>query len=129
MYEVLNVLNLFLRNFVTMIQGDSSLLISTYQKNLLEQVRKFFATFLWKEITLIPVVYPVYFSIKLFLLQLGKIRISPWKTGGENRWNLGKNHNYQGSSNPGTSQTRDLTFGFKDTCFREVIRYLEKLFF
>ena len=27
----------YLRSFVTMIQGDSSLLISTYQKNLLEQ--------------------------------------------------------------------------------------------
>ena len=27
----------YLRTFVTMIQGDSSLLISTYQKNLLEQ--------------------------------------------------------------------------------------------
>ncbi|XP_023342644.1 mitogen-activated protein kinase kinase kinase 4 isoform X2 [Eurytemora carolleeae] len=35
--ETLDVYLEYLRNFVTMIQGDSSLLISTYQKNLLEQ--------------------------------------------------------------------------------------------
>jgi len=35
--ETLDVYLEYLRNFVTMIQGDASLLISTYQKNLLEQ--------------------------------------------------------------------------------------------
>ena len=35
--QTLDVYLEYLRSFVTMIQGDSSLLISTYQKNLLEQ--------------------------------------------------------------------------------------------
>ncbi len=53
-----------------MIQGDSSLLISTYQKNLLEQVRKFDYNFFMKRNYVDPSCLPGIFLYKVVFITI-----------------------------------------------------------